>query len=162
MAIGNRLIDDMAARLWGVNSYTNEQPQRDIVGDLERVAEMLASRPPMPVGVWFIDRMDLFYRLEAACHSYTVPDPKESAYISGFMGTHVYAMTLQELQQRVAECQDDDYGGYVDSQMREDMLRRTFPVREPGVWIVWSNGAVTEVTVDDPFKAKGVECMSWG
>lgn len=137
-----KLEDDLFGN---TTTGTKEKTTRDIIADIERIQKAISK--PVPVGVWFIDRMSAFYRFQSMCKPYADSHDMQFHQLP-FAGMPIYCWELCDLLEHIESSRTESleqFGMTVDQ--IDDVHRRVFPIREVGVWLVWSTGEVQRIVI---------------
>jgi hypothetical protein len=141
-----KMLDRMLADLMGEteSQATLRQAQDTAAGspafsnpldDLARMRERLEK--PVPVAIWFIDRPREYYRIRSMLLNAGAEERKLPAEEDQFVvipeGLPLRNWTAREIEARCRELAE------VDGRPEEE-IARSFPFRQPGVWVQMSDG----------------------
>jgi hypothetical protein len=144
--VPKRFMSQLESDLFGGNTTTaTSEPSNLTYETLERLRNKMFK--PMPVAVWFIDRMSAFYRFKSMCKPYSDSHGK-SFHVMPMAGLHIYCWKLHNLLAHIENSRQESIERFgMTPEQVDESHGRTFPVREPGVWVVWNTGDVQEIEV---------------
>jgi hypothetical protein len=125
---------------------------------LDRFYDLLQSTgllDPHPRGLWFIDRDDEYREFEDLM-SAGVPQlySVSEANILGkerlrLYGLPVYNFSLEEIEKRIGELKVEMYADRLPGRQRAQVLAKSYPIRQPGVWLEMSDGHHVKLEVEE-------------